>query len=265
MKRVLIVGLDPPESKPLSEQLNCAVIATPALPRIKVQEGVLMVERPSAAGQFLPVSHVIYHGIFEDDFDFITTLALWDGPVLPNARGMMDCRQRVPCLIRALRATRYGSAARSFADRGVRIDVMQRSVAKWGQAHCGEGKSIVETSHTCEVPTLVEPFVEGTAVRIMLIGERAWQIRLSGTTWLKSIHADDAAFVPQDDDLVADARSLAAHFELELAGIDYIVDPSGQPHLLEVNHIPNVDRLAELREAYLAFAAEWTESVDASV
>ena len=34
------------------------------------------------------------------------------------------------------------------------------------------------------------------SARIMLIGDRHWQIRLTGETWRKSIHPDDAQFEP---------------------------------------------------------------------
>ena len=63
-----------------------------------------------------PVSHVLFHGIFEDDFPFLTALALWGGPCLPKARGMMDCRLRIPCLVRALEVTRFGGMLRGYAD-----------------------------------------------------------------------------------------------------------------------------------------------------
>jgi hypothetical protein len=255
--RALIVGLDRPELDELRRRLDTPLIATSSLPRIKLEDGTLWAERPSARGQFLAVSHVVYHGIFDDDFDFITALALWGGPCLPDGRAMMDCRQRVPCLVRAARISAFAAAPRGFAFGGVELRVGRRGVAKYGERHCGEGKAVVESSWTADVPTLVEPFVDGQPVRVMLIGEQAWQIRLGGETWLKSIHAPDADVMPIDAALLADARRLADGFGLEVAGIDYIIDPAGVPHMLEVNHIPNVDRFPAVRQAYLDYVPRW--------
>lgn len=258
--RILIVGLDRPELDALRPQIDAAVVAAPAVPRIKLQEGTLLVERAGAAGHFLPVDRVVFHGIFDDDFDFIACLALWGGPCLPSARGMLRCRQRVPCLIDALAATRFRAAPRGFGIDGVEVKVTGTSVAKWGSRHCGEDKERFDGSWACREATLIEPFVQGEAVRLMIIGEQAWQIRLTGEDWRKSIHPADAAFVDLDPELLADARSLQAHFGLELVGIDYMIGTDGRKHLLEVNHIPNVDRFAEVREAYVEYVAEWVKA-----
>ena len=94
-------------------------------------------------------------------------------------------------------------------------------------------------------------------MRVILIGGRAWQVRLAGEDWKKSIHADDAVFMPIDPDLLEDARRLAAHFRLGVTGIDYMVAADGTRHLLEVNHIPNVTRYPEVRAAYLDEVVEW--------
>ena len=262
MERLLIVGLDRAEYAELRERLTCPSVATETLPRIRIDRGQLLVERPVAIGQFLPVSHVVYHGIFEDDFDFLTALALWRGPCLPDAVGMMDCRLRLPCLARALRVTRFGGTRRGYADGGTVVNAPpdHEIVAKWGNWHCGENKERVRGSWTCDVPTLFEHFIAGEAVRIMRIGDRTWQIRLSGDDWRKSIHPHDAGFMDIDPELADDAAALQRHFNLELVGIDYMISRDGSRHMLEVNHIPNVTRFPEIRAAYLDFATAWVES-----
>ena len=105
------------------------------------------------------------------------------------------------------------------------------------------------------MPTLFEDFIEGEAVRIVLVGERAWQVRMAGDGWLKSIHHPDSAFMPIDPELLDDTRRVAAHFGLEVVGVDYIVSSDGSRHLLEVNHVPNVTVLPEVRAAYLDLVA----------
>lgn len=108
------------------------------------------------------------------------------------------------------------------------------------------------------MPTLVEDYIEGEAVRIVLVGERAWQVRMAGDKWLKSIHHPDAAFLAIDPELLDDARHLAAHFGLETVGVDYMIAADGTRHLLEVNHVPNVTVLADVRSAYLDLVVDWT-------
>ena len=95
-------------------------------------------------------------------------------------------------------------------------------------------------------PTLFEPFIEGEAVRIQLIGDRAWQYRLGGDDWKKSIHHPNASVTATDSELLEDARRLQTYFGLEILGVDYMVGRDGKKHLLEVNHIPSVTAFAEV-------------------
>jgi hypothetical protein len=159
--------------------------------------------------------------------------------------------------VRALEATRFGGLARGFADRGSTFTAEGELVAKWGEWHCGENKERFSGPRIAEVPTLFERFVEGEAVRVQVIGERAWQFRLGGGDWKKSIHGEGAALMPPDAELVEDVRRLQGHFGLEIVGVDYMVAADGCKYLLEVNHIPSVTAFAEVREAYLDEVVRW--------
>lgn len=257
MKRLLLVGLDEPEYLALKARLSAPIVFHPVLPKLKLEHGDLFVERTTVANSYLPVSHVVFHGIFENDFDFINTLALWRGRCLPAARGLLDGRLRMPCLARALEVTRFASMPRGFGTAGIRIEVATPSVAKWGNWHCGENKERFEGHWDCVEPTVVEPFIIGDAVRIMIVGAAAWQIRLTGDGWLKSIHHPAAAMMPIDPMLLDDARALGAHFGLELLGVDYMIGTDGTPHLLEVNHIPNVTVFEPVQHAFLDLVERW--------
>jgi hypothetical protein len=259
MPRLLTVGLDEPEIVDLRRRLAGPSICHSLLPEIRVEDGRLLVERAGGPGM-LPVDRVVFHGIFADDLDFITGLALWDGPCMPSARGLLDCRLRLPCLARALKVTRFGRMPRSWLAPGRTISLDRDSVAKWGDWHCGENKARFTGEYTAQEPTIVEPFIDGEAVRIALVGERAWQIRLAGDAWLKSIHHPDAAFMAIDDELLADARALQAQLGLEVTGIDYMVGADGEKHLLEVNHAANVTVFPDIREAFLELVASWANA-----
>jgi hypothetical protein len=255
-KRVCIVGLDKPEYTEIREQLNVPVIATEVLPKIAVIDGQLLVQPPNRM-TLQPVSKIVFHGIFEDDMDFITGLALWGGPCLPNAAAMMDCRLKLPCLARALRYTKFGSPARGYAARGAMIETDQEYVAKWGNWHCGENKTRFSGTWTSEEPSIIEPFFEGQAVRILMIGEKAWQIRLEGDDWLKSIHDANAALMDIAPELVEDTERIRQGFGLELLANDYIVGSDGTKHLLEVNHIPDINRFPEVWAHYRDYVVDW--------
>lgn len=256
MARLLTVGLDEPEFIELRRKLAGPAICHALLPEIRIEDGVLLASRVSGPG-VLPVDRVVFHGIFADDLDFLTALALWGGPCLPSARGLLDCRLRLPCLARALKVTRFGRAPRSWLTAGQTIVREVDSVAKWGNWHCGENKARFTGAFTAQEPTIVEPFIVGEAVRVALVGERAWQIRLAGDEWLKSIHHADAAFMAIDDELLADARTLARTLGLEVTGIDYMIGADGEKHLLEVNHAANVTVFPEMRAAFLDLVADW--------
>lgn len=260
--RVLTVGLEEREAEAIRTLAGGVPLAARLdLPRILVDGPRLYVERRGGPG-WLPVSHVLFHSIYEHDHEFLAALALWGGPCLPDAAAMMVCRHRIPCLVRALRFSRFGAPPRGYVSPGATLTAPEgeERVAKWGNWHCGEDKARFSGAWTApeDAGALVEPFLPGEAMRVCLVGDRAWQVRLGGSGWKKSIHEDDAAFMEPDPELVADARAVQAGMGLEVLANDYIVSPDGASrHLLEVNHVPNVDRSPEIRDAYCAYAADW--------
>jgi len=72
---VCLVGLDEPEYEAVRERIAVPMVAHAVLPRIKVVDGQLWVESDKSP-RFVHVSKVIFHGIFEDDLEFIAGLAL---------------------------------------------------------------------------------------------------------------------------------------------------------------------------------------------
>lgn len=255
---ILTIGLERAEVAELRARVAAPVVAHEMLPKVQIRAGELFALRPDRY-EFTPVSRVVFHGIFENDLPTLAALALWGGPCLPGAHGMLDCRPRIANLARVRRVSRFAGLPRGYADGGTEFPVSGETVAKWGEWHCGEGKERVSKPLQVDEPTLFEPFLPGDAVRVQLIGERAFQLRLGGPDWKKSIHGDDTAFTDPDPELVADTRALAAHFGLPVCATDYIVTPAGEKHLLELNHIPNVTQFAEMRAAYLDFAAAWCD------
>jgi hypothetical protein len=254
---IAIVGLDENEAQAISERLIVPTIIHVALPQIMVKDGQLLMEN-TGRPKYVPVNKVIYHAIFENDLDFITGLAFWGGAALPNPLGMMDARLKFPCLIRAVQHCRFGMP-RDFASAQAYYTAQQERVAKWGNWHCGENKERFTGAWSGQEASLIEPFIEGEAVRVVIIGDKAWQIKLEGDSWLKSIHHDSAAFMPLDAELAEDTETIRRAFGLEIVANDYIVSLDGSKYLLEMNHIPNVTRFPEIWEAYMDFVVDWVE------
>lgn len=252
-----LIGFDAAETRELSERLSGTSIQHEMVPRIRVQDGRLYVESPEGFG-FVVVSRVVFHGIFENDLEFLAGLALWGGPCFPNPTAMMDCRLRLPCLVRALRHTRFSGPPRGFVSARTPYHATSESVAKWGNWHCGENKERFSGAWEAEEACLIEPFVEGEAVRVLMLGEQAWQIRLGGEDWRKSVHGAGAAFMELDSELVADTRAIRDGLGLDVIANDYIVSPE-QRYLLEVNHIPSLTCFPELWRAYLEVVVRWAK------
>ena len=259
MSNLLTIGLELDEVNELRERVAVPVIAHEMLPKLHIRDGGLFARRPDR-DQFASVTKVIFHGIFEDDLPTLAALALWGGPCLPGAHGMLDCRPRIANLARVRRVSRFAALPRGYADANTTFPVKAELVAKWGEWHCGEGKERVTADHSVSEPTLFEPFITGEAVRVQLIGPKVFQLRLGGRGWKKSIHGEDTVFTDPDAELVTDTRRLADHFGLPVCATDYMVTPTGEKHLLELNHIPNVTQFAEMRAAYLDLAAEWVNT-----
>jgi hypothetical protein len=253
-ERILLIGFDDAEAAELSARLPFECVCHEMLPRIVVERGRLYAESPRML-RLLHISRVVFHGIFEHDLDFLAGLALWGGPCFPNPAAMMDCRLRLPCLVHALKYTRFGGPSRGFASPDAEFTAESESVAKWGNWHCGENKERFSGTWTAAEPTLFEPFVQGEAVRVVIVRE-ARQIRLTGPGWLKSVHGQGAAFMTPDPDLVADTRAVQRGLGLDIIANDYIVSDTG-PYLLEVNHIPSVTCFPELWQEYVDLIAQW--------
>jgi hypothetical protein len=254
---IALIGLEREEIAELKARTDCRFVSFEMMPKVQLRDQQLYLAYLGTWDWKGPVAKVVFHGIFEDDLPGIAALALWGGPCLPSASGLLDCRPRIANLARVRRVSRFAALPRSYTDPGTMFLTDSPSVAKWGEWHCGEGKERFMYEWFAQKPTLVEPFIEGEAVRVTAIGDTLFQLRLGGDDWKKSIHHASAALVPLDSALADDVRRLRDHFDLAVCAADYIVDCDGTPHLLELNHVPNVTQFPEIRAAYLDFAAKW--------
>lgn len=257
-KRVLIIGLEPDEVEFLKSQLEFSYVLMfyEVIPKVLLKEGKLYVESQKVNGKFLRVDKVIFYGIFENDFDFINLLTFWKGACFPNPLAMLNLRQRIPALARSLAVSEFNGMSRGMVINQQEYSTQNEMVAKWGIWHCGEDKAKFSGAWKSTETSVIENFIEGNAVRIMKIGNQYWQIQLEGESWLKSLHGEGAHVMKMDTDLYRDAKRITNHFQMEIAGIDYIVTDS-EKHLLEVNHIPSITAFEDMRIAFLNYVVKW--------
>ena len=259
-KNLAIIGLERPLAQTLSNLFDGYVLIHDCLPKYVVNNGQLFMEKSNGFG-FVLIDIVVFHGIYEDDFDLITALNFWGGPCFPNAFGMMNCRLKLPCLARALRITNFGSA-RGMVCKDMTINAKNEQVAKWGNWHCGDNKEKFIGSWKSENFSILEPYFDGEAVRVVIIGDQKIQIRMTGHNWLKSVHHKDSRVEQLDNDLYLDSEKLKTHFGLQMIANDYIITQLGTKYLLEVNHIPNVTRFEELKTMYQTEVIKWLNQVN---
>lgn len=259
MRRTLcLIGLERHLSQKISFEYKGAILIHDMLPKyILSPKNDLYIERSNGVG-FLKVDIVVYHGIFENDFDFLTALSFWNGPCFPNPLGMLNCRLKLPCLSRALRVTNFG-AQRGMIPAGETINSKEAIVAKWGNWHCGENKAQVIGKWSSAETSVLEPYFSGNAVRIVIIGDDYLQIQMDGDDWLKSIHHNKARLMEVDQELLDDSFKLKKAFNLEMIANDYISMDAENKYLLEVNHIPNMTRFDELQTIYLKNVCNWLD------
>lgn len=253
--RIALIGIENAEYQEIKKNYDGHIIWHEFIPKIYVNDGILYMEKQNGIGM-LPIDKVVYYGIYENDFDFITGLAIWNGDCYPNPLAMLECRLKIPCLIKAMSLTNFPHL-RGFVSANTEINSQSLQVAKWGNWHCGENKELIQNQWTSQYSSSLEPFFDGDAVRIMNIGDYYWQIKLEGKDWLKSIHPDNACFMDIDSELLEDTKKIKKHLNMDMIGNDYIVTKNGNKKLLEINHIPNISRFEEVRIAYLETVIRW--------
>jgi glutathione synthase/RimK-type ligase-like ATP-grasp enzyme len=116
-------------------------------------------------------------------------------------------------------------------------------VLKIGEEHRGEGKHLIRSAS--DIPrweglATMEPFFDGESVRVLLLGDRAFGVRIHNEgSWIKnSAGASFEAWEPGEA-ITTHARRAMRLFGLEIAGMDYVVDAAGF-HFIELNPFPRV-------------------------
>lgn len=133
-------------------------------------------------------------------------------------------------------------------------------VLKVGQAHRGEGKYLIKRPADLlfvdwpgdSVRCTVEPFYEGRSVRALAVGDRWFGLEVTNDqSWIKNTAGAEVTEVELPRGLLTHANEVKEAFELDVAGIDYIVRDDGSFEFLEVNQYPGLGAVEEAGREFL--------------
>jgi glutathione synthase/RimK-type ligase-like ATP-grasp enzyme len=140
-------------------------------------------------------------------------------------------------------------------------------VLKVGDEHRGEGKYLIRSASDIvrwEGIATMEPFFDGESVRVLLVGDHAFGARIKNeSSWIKN--APGASIEPWEPDpaVVLHARRAMRLFDLEIAGVDYVIDRVG-PRFIELNPFPRVGLSKESAEAARGLFARRMDAIEAA-
>lgn len=140
-------------------------------------------------------------------------------------------------------------------------------VLKVGDEHRGEGKYLFRSAADIvrwDGVATMEPFFDGESARVLLLGADAFGVKIHNEgSWIKnSAGASFEAWAP-DPAVVGHARKVMRLFDLEIAGVDYVIDRDGA-HFIELNPFPRVGLSKESAEVARALFARRMDAIEAA-
>ena len=104
-----LIGLEREEVNELERRVARRCVSFDLMPKVQLREQQLYLARFGTWDWTGPIDKVVFHGIFEDDLPGLAALALWGGPCLPSASGLLDCRPRIANLARVRKVSRFAA------------------------------------------------------------------------------------------------------------------------------------------------------------
>ncbi len=130
-------------------------------------------------------------------------------------------------------------------------------VLKTGTEHRGIGKYLIRSVK--DIPewdgiATMEPYFDGESVRVLIIGQSTFSFKVTNDySWIKNGPGADIEKVSVSNELVEHAKDAARYFNLDVAGVDYIVEDDGTYHFLEINQYPGLGLFEDTEECAKRF------------
>lgn len=242
------------------------IIAYDNIPDMYSMNGKLYVESPNIMGKFLKVDFVLWYGYFpeKNSVSAMKTIALSDALSFPSVRSTIVHEDRALSLIKCRKADDSLPLPRGWIPPNTQVEIEPGTVAKFGNIHCGENKVRIDepTMRAFDEGAIVEPFISGKSRRILIVGQKAWQIDYESDDWRKNVNAKTTVtklFGGHMQDnvdpwLVLRATNMASKLSLHIVGADYIGE-RGHWQLLEANAYPGLEDIPEAQEEFVRIAA----------
>jgi hypothetical protein len=257
-----IIGLDDPLAQRVKDAVGGRVVVYPDAPASFAIDGRLRLESATVAGRWLDPDGVVFYSYIEGAADLRRAIASSETPSFPDVRSTIGLDDKFLALIAALRAGAR-PIPRGFVPGGHVVNFEGLRVFKWGNRHCGDDKVKVDGTFVPSQGAIIEPFLEGESDRVLIVGEREWQLRYESGDWRKNVGGTVRVLPDANAGLVAHARAICQRLDLKVAGLDFIVAPSGS-FLLEVNAYPGLEDVPGAEGAFIEELSAWWNQVAAS-
>lgn len=255
MERIACIGLDPPFVDAVKAKATCLVAVYDVPPRMYSDQGKLYADRPTVSGRFWPIDRVIWYSYFPGDGLPRTVrkaIALSKVPSFPDVRRTILHDDRVNSLLLAEEADPEPRMARGYLAKHARCNFEESRVLKVGDDHCGDGKRLIEGAlPEANESGVLEPFIKGESIRVLLVGKRAWSLKYESADWRKNVRATVTEIAPSEHPtLVPRSRTIHERLGMPCLGVDFIGSDAEGWHLLEVNAYPGLDDVVEAQETF---------------
>jgi glutathione synthase/RimK-type ligase-like ATP-grasp enzyme len=214
---------------------------------------------------------VIYYADAENksiEIDNLTLLNDNSIPCWPNPAALLNMTDRHEVMRRCIDNNIVSHKVIQITYDQIDAISVYPAVIKTGHSHRGIGKFLVNSKNEIEpwagIAT-VEPFFKGDSVRILILGEKEFGIKITNSnSWIaNSPGAESSRFTPSKE-LIEHARKATDLFGIDAAGVDYIL--SGNDfHFLEINQFPGLDvddEIAEYAKDFLGKKMAYVESLN---
>lgn len=134
-------------------------------------------------------------------------------------------------------------------------------VMKWGDAHQGKDKRLVtrpkDNLRLDLLPKediILEPFVPGRSIRILIIQGRVWKIEQTNKkSWIKNVDPDSEIINPENvpQELINQAMAVSTKYSLDLVAVDFQIGNIVLP--LEINVMPGIPEDDGIKKAYIQY------------
>lgn len=259
---VAVIGLEHDVIAQLKDRCGKDVRFTiyEAPPRIYAHQGKAYLAHSNIMDHYITPDFVIWYGYFEDPDDpkqsakirsSRLALAISNTPSYPDVRTTLPWDDKMLSVVMALNVEGISPARGLFPHSSgtAKRDIQRtpKTVLKWGNGHCGDGKQLLMTGDESVTASyghdvLAEPFVEGRSYRILIVDNYLCQLEYESPDWRKNVQSTIKLSQGFDIEMASRAQEIADHCFLSVAGIDFVKPHDGFATLLEVNAYPSLEQ-----------------------